>query len=175
MDQWDELIPSIVHAINTRTLRVHGHTPSELLFGFNPRLGEADTTPWDAVAAMALERSILEGANSFGKDGKVAEQFSARLANLDEARDRAATLSIEAAARPGPFRRGIWEPIHDGDQVLLRRFEVNKHHGKKLESRWEGPYRLTDLSWHQQSGQLQDVQTGEIVNIRRGDFMRDVM
>ena len=55
-----------------------------------------------------------------------------------------------------------------GDLVLLHRFEVAKHHGMKLESPWEGPYRLVDIAFHNNSGRLQDLTTGEIVRVRKG-------
>ena len=33
---WDLVIDSVTHAINTRVLSIHGFTPAELLLGFNP-------------------------------------------------------------------------------------------------------------------------------------------
>ena len=38
----------------------------------------------------------------------------------------------------------------------------------KLAARWDGPYLLTDLSWHKRSGRLRDVNTGEVVRVRKG-------
>ena len=38
----------------------------------------------------------------------------------------------------------------------------------KLESQWEGPYRLVDIAFHNNSGRLQDLTTGEIVRVRKG-------
>jgi hypothetical protein len=64
--------------------------------------------------------------------------------------------------------RGIWDKLQEGDLVLLRRFEIDRHKGRKLEAQWEGPYRLTDLSWHGRSGRLQDLNSGEIVRVRKG-------
>ena len=61
-----------------------------------------------------------------------------------------------------------------GDLVLLRRFEVVKHHGMKLESQWEGPYRLADLAFHNNSGRLQDLTTREIVRVWKGGLKERV-
>ena len=54
-DTWDRFIPSTVHAINTRTLRVHGYTPSELLLGFNPRL----PSPPQELTPSAHDHTVL--------------------------------------------------------------------------------------------------------------------
>ena len=58
--------------------------------------------------------------------------------------------------------------LKEGHLVLLRRFEVAKHPGLKLESQWEGPYRLSHISYHQRSGQLQDIEASDVVRIRQG-------
>jgi len=58
--------------------------------------------------------------------------------------------------------------MENNNLVLLRRFEVDRHQGRKLDAQWEGPYVLTDLPWHGRSGRLQDIQTGEIVRVRKG-------
>jgi transposase InsO family protein len=34
---WDRYLPLVVNSINDRVLRVHGYTPSQLLFGITPR------------------------------------------------------------------------------------------------------------------------------------------
>ena len=53
--------------------------------------------------------------------------------------------------------------LKEGDLALLQRFNVIKHHGLKLESQWEGPYRLVEMSYQKRSGRLQDLETGNIV------------
>ena len=35
-EDWDLVIDSVIHAINTRVLSVHGFSPAELFLGFNP-------------------------------------------------------------------------------------------------------------------------------------------
>ena len=58
--------------------------------------------------------------------------------------------------------------------VLLRRFEIEKHHGMKLEPQWEGPYRLVQMAYHGRSGRLQDLQTGDIVRVKKGGLRERV-
>ena len=56
----------------------------------------------------------------------------------------------------------------DGDPGLLKRLDVAWSPGMKLESKWEGPYRLTELAYQGRLGQLWDIVTGELVRVRKG-------
>ena len=52
--------------------------------------------------------------------------------------------------------------------MLLRRFLLDQRKGSKLEARWEGPYILSDLAKHGKSGRLRDLNTGEVVRVKKG-------
>ena len=54
----------------------------------------------------------------------------------------------------------------EGDLVLLRRFSTDQYHGRKLEPRWEGPYRLADVAFHGRSGRVLDLHSGRVVRVR---------
>ena len=56
---WDTILASAVRTVNTRGIKVHGYTPSELLLGYNPRSG-----PTDNISAHILEDAIDE--NTYG-------------------------------------------------------------------------------------------------------------
>jgi len=158
--------------MNTRTLRVHGYIPSELLFGFNPRdnILSKSITPRDYIVTSVLATTFQDDPQQFkfsDPDFIRTIDYNSRLARLDEQR----TKALGQIASDADFRErteSLWEPLDNGDLVLLRRFEVDRHKGRKLDARWEGPYVLTDLSWHKRSGRLQDIQTGEIVRVRKG-------
>lgn len=157
---WDSLLPSAVMTLNTRGVQVHGYTPSELLLGYNPRAGPLD----DISAHIILDQ--LDGT-----------AHGLRLAKLDEDRDQAGDRIVawaETREAKGAEKEMVGVELQDGDLVLLRRFEVAKSHGLKLESQWEGPYRLVQLSYHQRSGRLQDLETGEIVKVRKGGLRERV-
>ena len=47
-----------------------------------------------------------------------------------------------------------------GDLVLLRRFVVDKDKGRKLETRWEGPYKVKKVGRSGVSVTLEDIHTG---------------
>ena len=99
------------------------------------------------------------------------------MTNLDENRELAREQTVAMAQE-----REEWEQEKDmvgvelrqGDLVLLRRFQVAKHHGHELESQWEGPYRLVEVSYHKQSGRLQDLEWGDIIRVRQGGLRERV-
>ena len=93
---------------------------------------------------------------------------------MDEARETAGQRLTTAADIVEDKSSGAWTPLEEGDLVLLRRFDVEKHHGMKLESQWEGPYRLSDLAYHGKSGRLRDMHTGDLVKVRKGGLWERV-
>ena len=70
-DLWDKLLASAVQTLNTRGIKVHGFTPSELLLGYNPRSG-----PKDDITAHIL----LDGIDS--------NAYGVHIARLDENRQQ---------------------------------------------------------------------------------------
>ena len=78
---------------------------------------------------------------------------------MDEARGTTAEQTTHAADVIKPESDGKWTTLCEGDLVLLRRFDVEKHHGQKLETQWEGTYRLVDMAYHGRSASQQDIQT----------------
>ncbi|KAG0644330.1 hypothetical protein HOY80DRAFT_1029998 [Tuber brumale] len=57
--------------------------------------------------------------------------------------------------------RDIW----DKEEELVQR-QVERL-GSMLEARWEGPYILGDLAWHGKSGPLYDINTQELVQVKK--------
>jgi len=51
--------------------------------------------------------------------------------------------------------------------VLLRRAALDNRYDKKLEARWEGPFRLGNIAHHGRSGRLYDLLTGRLVKIKQ--------
>ena len=50
---------------------------------------------------------------------------------------------------------------------MLRRAALDNRYDKKLEARWEGPFRLSDLAHHGRSGRLYDLTTGRLVKVKQ--------
>ena len=99
------------------------------------------------------------------------------LTSLDENREIARERIVAVAQRKEAKeleREMVGVELREGDLVLLRRFNVVKHHGLKLESQCEGPYRLVEMSYHQRSGRLQDLEMGDIVKVQHGGLRKRV-
>ena len=90
--------------------------------------------------------------------------------NLDEnyelAREQAVAMAQEREEQEQE-QEIVGVELRHGDLVLLRHFQVAKHHGLKLESQWEGLYRLVDVSYHKRSGCRQDLESGDTIWVRQ--------
>ena len=113
---------------------MHGYTPSELLFGFNPRQGQLDLGVRETTVACVLAHLTTPPGEFLDRDagGKMVGDSSARLANeyiarnlaarlthLDEIRNQAALAAIEQASK-APVRRTQWDALKENDLILLR-------------------------------------------------------
>ena len=61
---------------------------------------------------------------------------------------------------------GRCEAPQNGDPVFLRRVALDNRRDKKLEPRWEEPFRLDDVAHHGRSGRLFDLSTGQLVKTK---------
>ena len=132
-------------AMNTKTVRIHGYTPSQLMLGFNPQLYHFDTTP----AAPPLPED-------FNADNLPPHQYQIFSALRDENK----RLSSEAAS---------WSHYHAGrnerkqripkprDLVIVRNHAVDNQRGRKLEAKWLGPRLLTRVTTHGLSGYVREL------------------
>ena len=151
MQRWDEYLDTVVQAINTRVLKVHGYTPSQLFLGFNIR-----THPLDEVLEDSLRR--------IGSTGMGDNPRDIRLAQLEEIRELVRERVLQDQERQiAEAAIPRYEMPKIGDLVLRRRFIVDKSLGMKLETKWDGPYRLSRISKSGVSGDLQDLKTGRII------------
>ena len=67
-------------------------------------------------------------------------------------------------------KKGRFPAPKDGYLVLLRRAALDNRYDKKLQARWEGPFRLGDIAHHGRSGRLYELVTGRLVKIKQADF-----
>ena len=74
MQRWDEYLDTVVQAINTRVLKVHGYTPSQLFLGFNIRTHQLDEVLEDSLRRI--------GGTRMGDNPR-----DIRLAQLEEIRE----------------------------------------------------------------------------------------
>ena len=193
LSEWGSCLPTVAFAINTRTVRVHGFTPAQLLFGFTPRGYPEDFSIRDGLIAHTglLEETVVSWANERGYErweedkekgdqGGVEEEEGlvngvwSRLSTMEEERDMAIErmMCAQKAIEAQYERKHSGKPQRNlsvGDLVLLRRFAVDKDKGKKLDTKWEGPYKVTKIGRSGVSMTLEDLHTGK----RKGSYSLD--
>jgi transposase InsO family protein len=153
--QWDTFLTEVVHAANSRAIRLQGYTPVQLMFGFTPRYADIPMTPDEEIRRDILEEEVA--AVGIPAEEREARNYHARLANLDELRELAMGRKIREAKKTQEKSTKTRESPKEGDLVLLKRLALSNQRGRKLEPRWEGPYKLVRLSHHGQSGHLESL------------------
>jgi hypothetical protein len=142
---WGRYLPLVVDSINDRVLKLHGYSPSQLLFGITPRRSGWDITPAQEHIADSLTR-LYENDPYFNSLAIEEANTSIRLASLDEARnrclDRLECSHLYIISRES--RKARWTAPKVGDLVLMRNIALDGQHGHKLQARSEGPYMLDD-------------------------------
>lgn len=158
MERWDEYLDPVVHSINTRVLKVHGYTPSQLFLGFNVHMHALDVTLVEELRREQMRRSPPD----LGDIG--TQEWDLRLACIEEIREltrERVLLDQEEAELRAAIPRYL--APQQGDLVLRRRFQVDKSLGMKLHTKWDGPFRLSRIAKQGVSGDLEDLKTGRFV------------
>lgn len=156
---WHEHLPVVLHAINTRVLRVHGYTPSQLFMGFNARMDAFDKGLLDDAMREVLENHAV----MVGSEGIEHQQRDVRLAQIEEMREfTRERMLVHQDDQITTYVKNRYEMPKEGDLVLLRRFVVDKERGRKLEPRWEGPYVMFKVAKPGVSGYLRDLKTQKV-------------
>lgn len=158
--QWHQHLPEVVHAINTRFLRVHGYTPSQLLIGFNARMDAWEENVLDDATKKALETHLaVYGVN----ETPSKQSYDVKMAKVEEMRELARERFLRYQDnQEAAYQGNRFAAPKKGDLVLLRRFVVDKDRGRKLEPRWEGPYLLQKIAKEGISGYLSDLTTQKV-------------
>ena len=127
---WDQYLDTVVFSINTRMVKVHGFTPSQLFMGFNPR-GEPENI-------TVRDEMIVNMNGSLEAEGIEQWHQCVNMERIEEMREIARKQVKERqeidvlAQEERIIKRGITQPMKD-DLVLLRRFTIDKEKGSKLE------------------------------------------
>lgn len=159
MTRWDEHLDGLVQAINTRVLKVHGYSPSQLFLGFNTRMHELDLTVVERMRQVMVEE--MAGDATAEVD---AVEYEIRLAQVEELRELTRERVLrdqEEKEADATVPRFIAPQV--GDLVLRRRFKVDKSLGMKLHTKWDGPFLLERLGRSRVSGDLRDLKSGLMI------------
>ena len=154
---WGLLVKDAVIDINTRCVRIHGYTPSEILLGYNA------VTSRRAVIANELGHSTESDAadrNWIHRDNiPIPEEdtIHVRMDTREERGDIASQrLSRSQDAVVPKESRGYRKP-KVGDLVLVRDTQLAKDKGRKLEPRWTTPRILERMSTSGVSGHVRQL------------------
>ena len=130
--------------MNTKTTKVYGYTPAQIILGFEPKHYYFDIEPLPLPAIKLVEQPLPD------------HQYQLLAALRDENR----LLSSEVASYSHHYhklaqqRQRIPEP---GDLVLVRNHQVDNQRGRKLEARWLGPRLLVKWTHHRRSGWIREL------------------
>jgi hypothetical protein len=126
------LIPQIVQSMNSRLVKVHGYTPDQLLFGFNPRYEDTDGKFDDEIRMSQVTEEQI--SKVMPQDAEMEEiAYEERLSRLDKLRAMAANRAIsQQSIRADKSEKDGRLPEKD-DLVLLRRLGQDNQHGHKVE------------------------------------------
>ena len=186
MLHWDEQLDAVVQAINTRILKVHGYTPSQLFLGFNVRIHPLDETVAEQMrkqhcAEMFQGRrgdhlNYTEGGDPNHTEGGDPNQIEwgdrddmarveqdLRIAQIEEIRELTRERLLQDQEKVEDAKIARYQKPQVGDLMLRRRVQVDKSLGMKLHSKWDGPYRLCRVSTSGVSGDLEDLKTGKVI------------
>ena len=178
LDRWGDSLPAAVFAINNRIVKTHGFSPAQLMYGFTPRGHPEDFSLRDEMATYAgvLEKRQKEWANDRhvedwkedGVQGEIDDDKWLRLAKLEEQREQAVKRTYYTQQQIEKGEIGQGDQPKKGDLVLLRRFVVDKDKGRKLETKWEGPYVVERVGYSGVSVVLYDLLTDK----RKGRYCK---
>ncbi|KAJ5679602.1 hypothetical protein N7462_007846 [Penicillium macrosclerotiorum] len=152
--KWDEFVGQAAQAINTRKSGVYGYSPAEILLGFNPHcFGQRHTE--NDLLRQALESDITERGDPVPQDLHQAMDIHSETLHATRAKIK---KMLEQRHEKGQ-EEGNRRYFRVDDLVLLRRVMLDQIKGRKLEIRWDGPYRVARVLGGQRSVILNDVTT----------------
>ena len=138
---WGRALPEVMPNINGRLLRVHGYTPSEILLGYNATW---KYKPGDSPDAVGPAESEPTGVDYWD-------------ARREENQWRAITALAKHHSTIDNKQRALWTKPQPGDLVMVRDFQRDKDHGRKLDARWIGPRLLVDIATSGVSAYVQEL------------------
>jgi hypothetical protein len=142
---WGTWVPEATVSINTRLLRIHGYSPSQLLFGFTPKLMHLNTR---LPTKPPMEDEIEQ---------LPAHQYHLGDALRSERRELAMwALVTHQVTTEERQRSARYQPVQ-GDLVIVRDKTVDNQRGRKLEPKWKGPRLVVRVSRHGLSAEVREI------------------
>ena len=151
---WGLLVMDALIDINTRCVRIHGYTPSEILLGFNA------CTSRRPVLDGETGGEVIRGGN-WRQEDDIPQAPDDTIHVYIDRRDKKRTSASQKLAQSQDQQKlkaslGYKRP-KPGDLVLVRDIQLAKEKGKKLEARWSIPRILERISKSGVSGHIQQL------------------
>jgi len=147
---WNADVKDGTFFMNTKSVRIHGYSPSELMLGYEPQKLHFDTK---LIVQPVTEP---EGVQRMEIEEAPAHQRQIYLALRNERRQTARELTSYVAYHHSKRNR-VQRLPEAGDLVIVRHHAVDNQRGRKLESRWLGPRLLVNLTPSGNSGHVQEL------------------
>ncbi len=156
---WGRSNPEILPSVNGRLVRLYRFTPSEIIVGFVPE--------WK-ITQMSAHEVIPDITNETTREATPGEVYEIEerpvgliLKRIIDGKEEQRTFAVRSISenhtRQERKTRAEWTKPRVGDWVLVRDFERDKHHRRKLEARWVGPRILTEITSSGVSGFVQEL------------------
>ena len=163
IDNWDDLLQSVVFSINTNRSATTGFSPFYLMYGRQARLPfevetlDKDTTPQTEQIEDFIEECQPYDQKVFDHSTKMQkiqqEIFPQTVSNIEKAQEKQKAQYLK--------RKGISEiRIRDGDLVLRRNMLQKTKKGYKMQDQWLGPYMAVNVDNEKGVCYLKDPKNG---------------
>ena len=134
-DDWEDFLPTCLYAYNTSRHESTGFTPFQLMFARPPFL------PIDIdVDKMSAEEVLLHWAEAADMSPAAEEERLKRHHQLVDLAKEKITIAQEKQKHYYDLKHATPSSYSSGMRVLLKDFTRKKRKGGKLDSRWTGPY-----------------------------------
>jgi hypothetical protein len=162
-ERWNLFVEIAVQSINSRVVPSLGFSPAQVMLGFQPTFfGPAP------LQKQLLSEVIEQELQSRPEDWiDMSKSSTVHLERLDDTRRIVQELAVNKSATAA--NAGSRRTMAAGDLVLLRKAVLDNVKGRKLETRWSGPYQIARMLANGRSAILNDLSSG----LRVGKFHMD--
>lgn len=174
-NEWDERVSEATAHLNRRYMATIGYSPVEILFGTNA--GELNEL--EHVIVSEHRQAIVEMAKIYAEEkaieGEVDGESWADFHYIAERQTKHARVKRKRR-KEQETRKAAWEPwkprrrLRKGDMVMVL---LKKEEVKKLQPKWNGPFRLSGLSGDQgMSWEVENIEGRALTTVHEQHIIR---
>ena len=154
---WIDHLPAVLWPDRITVRRKTGYSPFRLMFG------------QDAVLPIELENLTWNTANWIQGIDDTASLIAARARQLERRREDI-DVAIQNLKESGDANKRYFdqaanlraEDLQIGDLALVHETKIEQSHGAKLDARWRGPYRVTEIAQSLGTYRLSELDGAEL-------------